>query len=115
MIADEATDAANDEQLSISLRFVHDNEPCERFVAFHECKTGVTGSAIAQDILSKLGELQLHFLCGQAYDGAGAMAGRSKGVSECILSKYPKALYTHCAPHRLNLCVVNCCSIQEVT
>ena len=95
---------------------MHGNELCERFVAFHECTTGVTGSAIAQDILSKLGELQLQtqFLCGQAYDGAGAMPGRSKGVSACILSKYPKALYTHCASHRLNLYVVNCCSIQEV-
>ena len=23
------------------------------------------------------------------------------------------ALYTHCASHRLNLCVVKCCKIQE--
>lgn len=117
MIADEATDVANDEQLSISLRFVCNNEPCERFVAFHECMSGVTGSAIAQDILSKLSELQLktQFLCGQAYDGAGAMAGKSKGASAVILSKYPKALYTHCASHRLNLCIVNSCSIQEVS
>ena len=117
VIADEATDVANDEQLSISLRFVCNNEPCERFVAFHECMSGVTGSAIAQDILSKLSELQLQtqFLCGQAYDGAGAMAGKSKGASAVILSKYPKALYTHCASHRLNLCVVNSCSIQEVS
>ena len=43
------------------------------------------------------------------------MAGRSKGVSSHILSEYPKALYTHCAAHRLNLCVVKCCSLREVS
>ncbi len=66
--------AANDEQLSICIRFVCDGLPCERFFAFHE------GEAIAEDILSKITEWQLHpqLLCGQAYDGAGAMAGKSK-------------------------------------
>ena len=74
-----------------------------------------TGEAIADDILSKLAEWQLHpqLLCGQAYDGAGGMSGKSKGAASCILSKYPKALYTHCAAHRLNLCVMKCCSIME--
>ena len=27
---------------------------------------------------------------------------------------YPKAVYTHCAAHVLNLCVVKCCNIPEV-
>ncbi len=117
VIADEATDTANDEQLSICVRFLHGGVPHEKFLAFHECQSGVTGEAIADDILSKLAEwqLQLHLLCGQAYDGAGAMAGKSKGAASRILSKYPKALYTHCAAHRLNLCVMKCCSIMEVS
>ncbi len=42
------------------------------------------------------------------------MAGRSRGASSRILSIYPKALYTHCAAHRLNLRVVKCCSLREV-
>ena len=117
VIADEATDVANDEQLSICVRFVHNGSPCEKFLAFHECQSGVTGEALADDILSALVEWQLQpqLLCGQAYDGAGAMAGKSKGVASRILSKYPKALYTHCAAHRLNLCVMKCCSIREVS
>ena len=116
MIADEATDVANDEQLSICVRFVHNGSPCEKFLAFHECQSGVTGEALADDIiLSALVEWQLQpqLLCGQAYDGAGAMAGKSKGVASRILSEYPKALYTHYAAHRLNLCVMKCCSIRE--
>ena len=117
VIADEATDVANDEQLSICVRFVDGGSPHEKFLAFHECQSGVTGEAIADAILTKLVEWQLQpqLLCGQAYDGAGAMAGKSKGVASRILSKYPKALYTHCAAHRLNLCVVKCCSIREVS
>ena len=119
IIADEATDAANDEQLSICIRFVDGTVPCEKFIAFHECLSGVSGEAIADNILTKLEPLQLQpqFLRGQAYDGAGAMAGSSKGALLASLhARYPKAPYTHCASHRLNLCVVNlCCKIQEVS
>ena len=43
------------------------------------------------------------------------MAGKAKGVASHILSKYPKDLYTHCAAHRLNLCVMKCYSIREVS
>lgn len=43
------------------------------------------------------------------------MAGKSKGVAIRLRALYPKALYTHCASHRLNLCVMKCCSIREVS
>ena len=43
------------------------------------------------------------------------MAGSSKGTAARITSLYPKTLYTHCAAHRLNLCVVKCCDIQVVS
>ena len=117
VIADEATDISNDEQLSISIRYLDEGCPTEVFMAFHECTSGVTGQAIADDILEKLEEWQLplHCLCGKGYDGAGAMAGKSNGAAACIISKHPKALYTHCASHRLNLCVVKCCSIREIS
>ena len=49
VIADEATDVSNDEQLSISIRYVDDGTPTEVFVAFYECVTGVTGRAIADN------------------------------------------------------------------
>ena len=56
VIADEATDIANDEQLSISIRFLEDTVPSERFLAFNQCLAGVSGENIAGDILSKLAE-----------------------------------------------------------
>ena len=116
VIADEATNVANDEQLSISVCYVDDSGPQERFLGFHECQAGVTGEAIARDILEQLAnwQLELRFLRAQAYDGAGAMAGQVKGTAAHIQSLYPKAIYTHCAAHCLNLCVVKCCSIRDI-
>ena len=116
VIADEATDRSNREQLSITIRFVNDNKPVEKFLGFQECTSGISGEALADNILEQLKAWQLHpqYMRGQAYDGAGAMAGKTKGVAARINTLYPKALYTHCAAHRLNLCVVKCCGIIEV-
>ena len=44
---------------------------------------------------------------GQAYDGAGAMAGKTKEVAAQIIALYPKAQHTHCAAHCLNLYLIN--------
>ena len=118
VIADEASDSANDEQLAISIQYVDTSgNPQEWFLGFSECISGVTGKAIAENITSNLGSWQLELtnMCGQAYDGAGAMSGATKGVAARILEKCPKAQFTHCAAHRLNLCVVKCCTIHEVS
>ena len=45
-------------------------------------------------------------LRGQAYDGAGSMAGKINGAAALISTEYPLALYLHCASHCLNLAVV---------
>ena len=115
VMADEATDSANIEQLSVSVRFV-DGGSCEKFLGFLKCESGVTGDAIAENLLSQLYTWQLppSLLRGQSYDGAGAMAGHTRGAAARILAKYPKAIYVHCAAHRLNLCVMKACSIQVV-
>ena len=118
VIADEATDSSNSEQLAISVRFVDSSsKPQECFLGFSECSSGVSGEAIAGNILSNLRNWKLdpNDLRGQAYDGAGAMAGATKGAAARILQQYPKALFMHCAAHKLNLCVVKCCSILEVS
>jgi len=48
VIADEASDAANDEQLAISLRYINSNgEPQEKFLSFSECLTGVSGRSFS--------------------------------------------------------------------
>jgi hypothetical protein len=52
-------------------------------------------------------------LCGQAYDGAGNMYGKTNGAAAIITSQYPLALYVHCASHCLNLAVVK--SLEETS
>lgn len=52
------------------------------------------------------------YLYGQEYDGSMNMAGRFKGVQSIIKSKYPKALYVHCAAHSLNLALSTASDIR---
>ena len=76
----------------------------------------VTGEALANTILDTLDEWKLHKqnLCGQAYDGAGSMAGATKGIAARNSQQYPKACYVHCASHVLNLCIVQSASVPDI-
>ena len=46
--------------------------------------------------------------------GAGAVAVKNQGLSAHVLGVNPKALYTHCSCHRLNLDVVASSGEQRV-
>ena len=59
IIADEATDSGNEEQLSISTRFLDQDGLSERFLGSHSCQDGITGETIAKGILSQLSEWQV--------------------------------------------------------
>ena len=50
---------------------------------------------------------------GQCYDGASNMCSARSGVKAVVQEVASKAMYYHCAVHRLNLAVVSACSIQE--
>ena len=110
VIADEVTDCSNKEQLRLVVRYVNpdDFQIREDLVSFIECDSGITGRAIADKVISFLSThgLDPTKLRGQAYDGAGNMAGKTKGAAALISSQYPLALYLHCASHSLNLAVV---------
>ena len=55
IITDEATDSDNCEQLSLVIRFVDETVTVhEEFLEFFECTSGITGEALAEDILKKL-------------------------------------------------------------
>ena len=51
---------------------------------------------------------------GQAYDGAGNMAGSVNGTVAVIGVDYPLTLYLHCASYYLNLAVVKSLQITSV-
>ena len=118
IIADEVTDCSNKEQLAIVLRYVNagDNVIHENFLAFIECDSGITGSALSQKIISFLVSLGLDLskLRGHAYDGAGNMSGSLKGTAALISKDHPLALHLHCASYSLNLAVVKCLDERSI-
>ena len=117
IIADEAADSSHKEQMSLVLRFVDINMNIrEEFIAFLQCKWGLSGEQLAKLILEALNDLTLSIddCRGQGYDGAGAVAGHINGLSANILRLNEKALYTHCYSHRLNLAVCDSLNVLEV-
>jgi hypothetical protein len=110
VLADEATDCSNKEQMPIVLRYVDSKKEInECFVRFVECEDGMTGEALPKNIEDTFSEIGLPLgqCCGQGYDGASAMSSKSKGMSGRILQKNPKALYVHCS-------IDKTCGIQMV-
>ena len=54
VIADEAGDSANDEQLAINLRYLNANCKPEENLSLIKCLSGVFGEALASNILKQL-------------------------------------------------------------
>ena len=115
IMADEVS-SHNAEHLPLCLWFVDDkSEIQEEFVTFLKLER-VRAVDIANAIvgcLEGLG-LSLNNLQGQGYDEASTMSGEKSGVQKRIREKQPKALYTHCAGHSLNLVMVSSCSVLIV-
>ena len=60
ILADEASDISNKEQLSLVLRFVaENNEIREEFICFLHCDSGLSGESLAKLIMDKTHELSL--------------------------------------------------------
>jgi hypothetical protein len=118
VIADEVTDSSNKEQLGVVLRYVNPANSCirEDLVSFLECSSGISGQVLSEMLLEFLTKhgLDPTNLHGQAYDGAGNMAGRINGTAARIMSSFPLALYVHCASHCLNLAVVSSLEVVAV-
>ncbi|XP_062521172.1 zinc finger MYM-type protein 1-like [Corticium candelabrum] len=115
LMADECTDTANVEQMSVCIRFVDDSVPGqvqvrEEFLGFVklDCADALS---IFNAIVNFMKEcnLDIRYLRGQGYDGAAVMSGKVSGVSARILQLQPKAIYQHCRSHRLNLVIASSC------
>jgi len=111
VLADETTDVAGVKQLSLTVRYVRFDDVwklCEDFIGFTPVNSA-TGEGLAKSITDELVEqgYDLANMRGQGYDGCAAMGGRLNGVQVIIGRQFPKALYFHCANHRLNLALVH--------
>ena len=117
VLCDEASDSSEKEQLSLCLIYIDGNgDICEDFLKYIHCQSGLTGKDLYNEIISSLESFNLNIqnYRGQGYDGAGAVAGKVNGLAALILKGNPKALYTHCASHRLILVIFSSCNIVSI-
>ena len=103
--------------MSFCPRYVNeDGDICEDFLKFIHCKSGLTGKELYNEVTEALSNfgLDLQNCHGQGYDSAGAVSGHVNGLPALILRENSKALYTHCASHRLNLLIGTSWKISSV-
>ena len=105
IMVDETADVSNREQVVICIRWVSSNfEVHEEFMGLYPVDKidATTLVTVIKDVLCRL-SIPLSSLRGQCYDGAASMAGSRSGVARLIMDIEPRALYTHCYGHALNL------------
>ena len=105
LMIDETTDLSNTEQMILCLRYVDDDLGVhEEVLGLHSLESTSAESIVstAKDVLLRL-NLRINNCRGQCYDGASSMSGSKSGVATKILDLEPRALYTHCYGHALNL------------
>ena len=105
LMADEVTDVSNIEQVAICLRSIDYNfDGHEDFVGMYAVES-IKADMLVQVLKDTLLQMNLPIAncCGQCYDGAANMAGAQHGVATQILLEEPRATFTHCYGHALNL------------
>ena len=115
VLADEVS-SHNVEHLPLCVCFVDsENHIREDFVSFIKLErvraVDITDAIVK--CLQNLG-LSLSDLRGQGYDSASNMSGVKTGVQAKLKEIQPKAVYTHCTGHALNLSIVSSCSIASI-
>ena len=99
LLADEATDCSNTEQMAVVLRFIDESLKIrEDYLGFIPCSDGLSGEALSENIskfITSIG-LRMEECRGQGYDGAGNMAGKLSGLAARIQCRFEKVIYVHC-------------------
>ena len=80
------------------------------------CELSLSGKALAETILTEIGNLTLDInnCWGQGYDGAVSVSGHINSLSTHRHRISEKAVHTHCHSHWLNVVVAASCNIQYV-
>ena len=105
VMADETADASNVEQVSVFIRYISNElEVHEDFLGLYSVPSidAAMLVSVIKDVFLRM-NISFDKLRGQCYDGASAMSGSKKGVAKCISDIEPRAVYTHCYGHALNL------------
>ena len=105
VMADETTHISNHKQVVVCMKWVSANFKIqEDFIGLSQVDQIDAGTLVAviKDIFLRM-NISLSKLRGQCYDGAATMAGLKSGVAKQIQDIEPRAVFTHCYGHSLNL------------
>ena len=108
LLVDETKDVSKTEQLSIVVRYLHNDDIYESFLGFTPAD-GLDANSLFIKIKETLSSRKIdkNKCIGQCYDGAAVMSGSTAGVQEKFWHEVPQAVYVHCFAHRLNLVLVD--------
>jgi len=124
IITDTTQDIAKIDQMSQIFRYAQiindengkpvDVKITESFLGFEKVNDQ-TASGLESKIVDGLEKkkIELSKCRGQGYDGAATMSGIYNGVQKKILDREEKAIFVHCAEHRLNI-VLNDASMGAI-
>ena len=79
------------------------------------CKSDLSGKALSKTLLEAVSELKLDIndCRAQSYDRTAAVSASKNNMAAYIIKENPKAVYTHCFSHKLNLSICKTCKIQS--
>ena len=103
--------------MPLALNFVDINfDVREDFLSFLHCKSDLSGKVLSETLLGAVSELKLdiNYFRGQGYNVTAAVSGSKNNMAAYIIKENPKAVYTHCFSHRLNLSICKTCKIRIV-
>ena len=110
IIIDETTDSSNMEQVTLVIRHVTEElQVHEEFLGLYavDSTDATTLVSVVKDAIMVRMNLPMSKLRGQCYDGASVMSGIRSGVAKQIADIEPRAIFTHCYGHALNLAVAD--------
>lgn len=113
VILDSTPDISHKDQISLTIRYVTEEDRTSGDIAVEESFIGYkvakesTGEALSELLFEEIENCHLNMndCRGQAYDNGANMAGINKGVQARVLKEYPRASFTPCTSHSLNLVV----------
>ncbi|KAL5239451.1 hypothetical protein ACI65C_006861 [Semiaphis heraclei] len=111
VIIDTTTDISNQEQFTIILRYIDEGKPQERLIAL-ETASDSTGLVMFQVFCSITEKHSINWktqMIAQTYDGAASMQGKYSGLKTRIQAENPRAMFTWCFAHKLNLVIIDTC------
>ena len=108
LMADEGTDVASKEELSVCARWLQDGKPVEHFLGIVQAKEtnaeAITGY-LAAFMQSK--DIGFEKMRGISFDGTNTMSGHRSGVQTRLRLHAPSAVYVHGRCHKLQLAALN--------